>query len=720
MTIPPIDDYSSLEIRIAALERESHERQLLEHDAPTIIKKITTQFEQFQSHVNQKWALLQVELDSKWSQSLVNQGIAKKEGDVITLDVEGCNKAIGALKYQIKEVNGLLLSCQDDMENTKRMAQSCEREMDDFTGAMDAMNVDLDEMRAKVDATHSIITSRQRVEATVTADISSIRLDLGDIQDTLKSHDEWMENVSTSIEDAHERLNEERRKTEVESAQIGTKLGLKVDISQWNESNEEIDMGTKVVRDMATALRTEIDEKVKNIDEQQSMITKKMSDCKTQSDTTLEQLSQSLTKESQKSDQYFEILQNALNEHRAWKEKRGPEIDEIRDRLTKEIQFLAETDHKNAKIATDTVHQHFKRLTECFDAMQCKMTNDGVEIGKKMESTDLKMSALQGVSGEIKRDILKIREESNDFKVTLASLDVDMNRIDNELKRFEQHQMEEEPKLRREIESIIEELDSKGEEKTQQLLEENVANLAKGVVKIAQVLGVFPSTRLEEGTEEELELNLDTLHWEDICQNIVTRIDKTWKHVAASKFRSVLDLVSKKADHSVLRLLQISQQAIETQIDRVRQERELWKEEINKRQQQPVQLSVTAPDPLMPQLYVNEDMTKGGAQQPVHLSFSVKEPHTGQMRPLSALPACVPNGTPMVNSAGVPVNYPVPINAVVNGTMEYLQTRGPRQSSHDHMKHVAGRQLYIAPPTTTRKERPKTAPSPLWNRLPRH
>ena len=34
----------------------------------------------------------------------------------------------------------------------------------DFTAAMDAVNVDLDEMRARVDSTHSIITSRQRIE----------------------------------------------------------------------------------------------------------------------------------------------------------------------------------------------------------------------------------------------------------------------------------------------------------------------------------------------------------------------------------------------------------------------------------------------------------------------------------------------------------------------------------------------------------------------------
>ena len=38
-------------------------------------------------------------------------------------------------------------------------------------------------MRARVDATHSIITSRQRVEATMTAEISTMRLDIGDIQE---------------------------------------------------------------------------------------------------------------------------------------------------------------------------------------------------------------------------------------------------------------------------------------------------------------------------------------------------------------------------------------------------------------------------------------------------------------------------------------------------------------------------------------------------------
>eukprot|EP00913_Durusdinium_trenchii_P022497 g21134.t1 len=87
----------------------------------------------------------------------------------------------------------------------KRIVLACERDMEDFTAAMDAVNVDLDEMRARVDSTHSIITSRQRVEATVTAEISTIRLDMGDMQEALKAHDAWMEDVSQSyVDDTHQ------------------------------------------------------------------------------------------------------------------------------------------------------------------------------------------------------------------------------------------------------------------------------------------------------------------------------------------------------------------------------------------------------------------------------------------------------------------------------------------------------------------------------------
>ena len=57
--------------------------------------------------------------------------------------------------------------------------------------------------------------------------------------------------------------------------------------------------------------------------------------------------------------------------------------------------------------------------------------------------------------------------------------------------------------------------------------------------------------------------------------------------------RTAEDMIAKKADHSVLRLLQISQQHIESQLERVKHERELWKEVVERRQQQPLQLALS-------------------------------------------------------------------------------------------------------------------------------
>merc|ERR1712224_511855 len=111
-----------------------------------------------------------------------------------------------------------------------------------------------------------------------------------------------------------------------------------------------------------------------------------------------------------------------------------------------------------------------------------------------------------------------------------------------------------------------------------------------------QVIGVFPGARMNDGTEEELDVDVELLGWEECAQNMVSRVEKTWRQLSSQKYKSVLDLVSKKADHSVLRLLQISQQHIESQLDRVRHERELWKEVVDKRAQQPLQLALTLKD----------------------------------------------------------------------------------------------------------------------------
>merc|ERR1719498_1208579 len=171
------------------------------------------------------------------------------------------------LKYDVGEVKDMINAAKGDTAHVKRIVLACEGEMEDFTAAMDAVNVDLDEMRARVDSTHSIVTSRQRVEATVTAEISTMRLDMGDMQEALKAHDAWMEDVSQSLQEAHERCHNLSGDIAELRDQTQAKLDAKTDVQAWNDTNDDVDASIKTVRDMASALRLEVDSRRRKVDE---------------------------------------------------------------------------------------------------------------------------------------------------------------------------------------------------------------------------------------------------------------------------------------------------------------------------------------------------------------------------------------------------------------------------------------------------------------------
>merc|ERR1719274_466829 len=182
------------------------------------------------------------------------------------------NQAVTALTFDVGELKDMINNTKNDTAHVKRIVLACERDMEDFTAAMDAVNVDLDEMRARVDSTHSIITSRQRVEATVTAEISTMRLDMGDMQEALKAHDAWMEDVSQSLQEAHERCQQLSQDIAELRDQTQAKLDGKVDIVAWNDMNDDIDASIKTVRDMVSTLRLEVDSRRRRLDEAFSQI----------------------------------------------------------------------------------------------------------------------------------------------------------------------------------------------------------------------------------------------------------------------------------------------------------------------------------------------------------------------------------------------------------------------------------------------------------------
>merc|ERR1719155_307453 len=235
-----------------------------------VLKKVANRLSDFESQVATQMSTLQADLERK----ITFLSAGDKTASVGTKEPRFEDVAVdmNALKYDIGELKDMINNTRSDTAHVKRIVLACERDMEDFTGAMDAVNVDLDEMRARVDSTHSIITSRQRVEATVTAEISTMRLDMGDMQEALKAHDAWMEDVSQSLQEAHERCHQLSEDLAEVREQTQAKLDTKVDIVAWNDMNDDIDASIKTVRDMASALRLEVDSRRRKVDEALSQV----------------------------------------------------------------------------------------------------------------------------------------------------------------------------------------------------------------------------------------------------------------------------------------------------------------------------------------------------------------------------------------------------------------------------------------------------------------
>merc|ERR1719217_1409599 len=97
--------------------------------------------------------------------------------------------------------------------------------------------------------------------------ISTMRLDIGDIQEALKNHDSWMEDVSNTLQQMQEK--EENLTEDIINLknEMNTKLDTKVDNVAWKEANDDLDAAIKTVRDMVSSLRLDVDARRRKVDE---------------------------------------------------------------------------------------------------------------------------------------------------------------------------------------------------------------------------------------------------------------------------------------------------------------------------------------------------------------------------------------------------------------------------------------------------------------------
>jgi len=70
-------------------------------------------------------------------------------------------------------------------------------------------------------------------------EILTLRLDSGDIQETLKNHDTWMEDVPNTLQQMQEK-EENLTDDIINLNEMNTKLDTKVDNVAWKEANEDL------------------------------------------------------------------------------------------------------------------------------------------------------------------------------------------------------------------------------------------------------------------------------------------------------------------------------------------------------------------------------------------------------------------------------------------------------------------------------------------------
>merc|ERR1719262_1344407 len=376
---------------------------------------------------------------------------------------------------------------------------------------------------------------------------------MGDMQEALKAHDAWMEDVSQSLQEAHERTHQLSEDLSELRDQTQAKLDTKVDIVAWNDMNDDIDASIKTVRDTASALRLEVDSRRRMVDEALKQMRSEIQQLDDKHNTNNVNMKRAVDENHASNN----LRIDEQHEHCRALDAVAARHQEIHAELHAKVDTNANnTETRISKLDADLRKQDedlHKEINDRVDGVERHHANVAKETSKRLNAVDLRISGLQGSCGEHKRDINKLRDEVNSLTVKSAAHDVDIGKNSDDLRKLERQRAEDAQRHKQDMDGVYEELDQKVYEKNFKTLEDLVTKLTRGTVKLCQVVGVFPGARMNDGTEEEMDVDVELLNWEDCAQHLTARVEKTWRQLSSQKYRSILDLVGKKADHSVLR-----------------------------------------------------------------------------------------------------------------------------------------------------------------------
>ena len=114
----------------------------------------------------------------------------------------------------------------------------------------------------------------------------------------------------------------------------------------------------------------------------------------------------------------------------------------------------------------------------------------------------------------------------------------DIQKDSDTVRKMEKQRNQDEQNWKAQMDAVHDVLDTKVNEKPFEDLKHCTASLTKGVVKFAQVVGVFPGPRFDDAEgADATEADIELLGWEDCAENMSFRVDKAWRQRCSQRSR---------------------------------------------------------------------------------------------------------------------------------------------------------------------------------------
>jgi len=315
-------------------------------------------------------------------------------------------------------------------------------------------------------------------------EILTLRLDSGDIQETLKNHDTWMEDVPNTLQQMQEK-EENLTDDIINLNEMNTKLDTKVDNVAWKEANDDLDAAIKTVRDMVSSLRLDVDVHRREVDEvlatiQHDITAVEMNweEFKAKIIRDTDQAVNALNGRIDFTNKDLAATQESLHTTQNSLSDCFNEVAVVRSDLERNV---ADTE---ARLKND-IRQKQQEAFEKISAVEQHVDLRSAEAARRFCALDLRVSGVPGVVDEHKRDIQKLRKEVNGLMVKNASYEVDIQENSDTMRKMEKQRNNDEQNYKVQMDAVYDVLDTKVNEKPFKDLKYCVVSLTKGVVKFA-------------------------------------------------------------------------------------------------------------------------------------------------------------------------------------------------------------------------------------------